>query len=312
MAKTKEKTMNEVTEKEVNFGELELKIAKPSLNADKTMVVSGNFTELGANIKALVEKYKNTKLTMDNISYVKTLKGHFTSLRTGIERERKEWKKVYITPASKLIDSMCDELQKIVEEGESALSVQLEEFDNKRKEELTVILKEYVAESVAKHNLRDEYATQIQLLDKYYNKTQEEEDSADDIERQASELEKKQKEYDSGVELIKAECEDAGFLPDTYIRELNYKSAMEIILEVKADKKKAKEMQDKIDSGEKVVVGKSVDDELKNALDASNGFEDEEDKYRERILRVRYLASQAKLMGRFFKENNIQFEFIEK
>lgn len=312
MAKTKEKTMNEVEQvKEVSFGELELKIAKPSLNADKTMVVSGNFTELGANIKALVDKYKNTKLTMDNISYVKTLKGHFTSLRTGIERERKEWKKVYITPASKLIDSMCDELQKIVEEGESALSVQLEEFDNRRKEELTVILKEYVAESVAKHNLRDEYATQIQLLDKYYNKTQEEEDSADDIERQAVELEKKQREYDSGVELIKAECEDASFLPDTYIRELSYKSAMEIILEIKADKKRKEELKAKIDSGEKVVVGEPIDDKLKKELEVSNGFEDEEDKYRERILRVRYLASQAKLMGRFFKENNIQFEFLE-
>lgn len=304
--------MNDIKEKEVSFGELELKIAKPSLNADKTMIVSGNFTELGENIKSLVEKYKNTKLTMDNISYVKTLKGHFTSLRTGIERERKEWKKVYITPASKLIDSMCDELQKIVAEGESALSVQLEEFDNRRKQELTVILKEYVAESVAKHNLRDEYATQIQLLDKYYNKTQEEADSADDIERQAVELEKKQKEYDSGVTLIKAECEDAGFLPDTYIRELSYKSAMEIILEIKADKKRAKEIQDKIDNGEKIVLGKPIDAVLKNALDISNGFEDEEDKYRERILRVRYLASQAKLMGKFFKENNIQFEFIEK
>ena len=304
--------MNDIKEKEVSFGELELKIAKPSLNADKTMVVSGNFTELGENIKSLVEKYKNTKLTMDNISYVKTLKGHFTSLRTGIERERKEWKKVYITPASKLIDSMCDELQKIVAEGESALSAQLEEFDNRRKEELTIILKEYVADSVVKHNLRTEYASQIKLLDKYYNKTQEEEDSADDIERQAVELEKKQKEYDSGVTLIKAECEDADFLPDIYIRELNYKSAMEIILEIKADKKKAKEMQDKIDNGEKIVLGKPIDDELKNALDASNGFEDEEDKYRERILRVRYLASQAKLMGKFFKENNIQFEFIEK
>ena len=304
--------MNDIKEKEVSFGKLELKIAKPSLNADKTMVVSGNFTELGENIKSLVEKYKNTKLTTDNISYVKTLKGHFTSLRTGIERERKEWKKVYITPASKLIDSMCDELQKIVAEGESALSVQLEEFDNRRKQELTVILKEYVADSVVKHNLRTEYASQIKLLDKYYNKTQEEADSADDIERQAIELEKKQKEYDSGVTLIKAECEDAGFLPDTYIRELSYKSAMEIILEIKADKKRAKEIQDKIDNGEKIVLGKPIDDELKNALDISNGFEDEEDKYRERILRVRYLASQAKLMGKFFKENNIQFEFIEK
>lgn len=303
--------MNE-KEKEVSFGELELKIAKPSLNADKTMVVSGNFTELGANIKSLVEKYKNTKLTMDNISYIKTLKGHFTSLRTGIERERKEWKKVYITPASKLIDSMCDELQKIVAEGESALSVQLEEFDNRRKEELTVILKEYVADSVVKHNLRTEYAEQIKLLDKYYNKTQEEADSADDIERQATELERKQSEYDAGVKLIASECEDAGFLPDTYIRELSYKSAMEIVLEIKADKKKAKEMQDKIDKGEKIVLGKPIDAVLKNALDISNGFEDEEDKYRERILKIRYLASQAKLMGKFFKENNIQFEFIEK
>ena len=36
------------------------------------------------------------------------------------------------------------------------------------------------------------------------------------------------------------------------------------------------------------------------------------EKYWERILRVRYLASQAKLMGKFFKENNIQFDFIEK
>lgn len=304
--------MNDIKEKEVSFGELELKIAKPSLNADKTMVVSGNFTELGENIKSLVEMYKNTKLTMDNISYVKTLKGQFTSLRTGIERERKEWKKVYITPASKLIDSMCDELQKIVAEGESALSVQLEEFDNRRKEELTVILKEYVADSVVKHNLRTEYASQIKLLDKYYNKTQEEADSVEDIERQAVELEKKQKEYDSGVALIKAECEDAGFLPDIYIRELNYKSAMEIILEIKADKKKVKEMQDKIDNGDKIVLGKPIDAVLKNTLDISNGFKDEEDKYKERILRVRYLASQAKLMGKFFKENNIQFDFIEK
>ena len=38
--------MNDIKEKEVSFGELELKIAKPSLNTDKTMVVSVNFTEL--------------------------------------------------------------------------------------------------------------------------------------------------------------------------------------------------------------------------------------------------------------------------
>ena len=293
--------------KEIGFGELELKIEKPSLNADKTMVIAGNFTELGKNITSLVERYKGTQLTEDNVSYVKTLKGHFTSLRTGIERERKEWKKVYITPASKLIDSMCDELQKIVAEGENALGIQLEAYDQKRKNELTVILKEYVSESCVKHNLREEYANQVQLLEKYYNKTQNEEDSADDIERQCAELEKKQKEYDSGVALIKSECEEAGFLADSYIRELKYKSAMEIFLEIKQDKKTSDEINKKTDAGEKIVVGENISEELKKAL----SFDTLEEEKRTRIIRVTYTKEQAKLMSRFFKENNIQFEFVK-
>ena len=302
------RVMDSLVANEVGFGELELKIEKPSLNADKTLSVAGNFTELGNSIQLLVKKYKNTVLTEDNVSYVKTLKGHFTSLRTGIERERKEWKKVYITPASKLIDSMCDELQKIVAEGEGALATQLEEYDQKRKDELTLILNEYVQDAIKKHNLREEYASQIKLLDKYYNKTQNEEDSADDIEAQAVELEKKQKEYDSGVALIKAECEDAGFLADAYIRELSYKSAMEIILEIKADKKTSAEMKAKLDAGEKVVIGEPLSEELKKAITVADSFEDDE--MRERTLWIRYSPSQAKLIGNFFKDNHIDFKFL--
>ena len=308
MAKTKQgSTVAPVEEKEVGFGELELKIAKPSLNADKTISVGGNFTEVGENIQRLVNRYKDTQLTDENVAYVKTLKGHFVSLRTGIERERKEWKKVYIQPASKLIDSMCDELLTIVSEGETALGSQLDAYDQKRKDELTIVLKEYVADAVAKHNLRDEYASQIQLIDKYYNKTQAEEDSADDIERQAVELEKKQKESESGVALIKAECEDAGFVPEAYIRELSYKTATEIILEIKQDKKSKAELQSKAEAGEKVVIGENIDAELEKAqtLDKADSGE-----MRVRVLRVTYKPEQAKLMAKFFKENKISFEFI--
>ena len=310
MAKEKQMETEIVeTTKEVDFGELELKISKPSLNSDKTLSVSGNFTELGANIKALVEKYKNTQLTEENVGYVKTLKGHFVSLRTGIDRERKEWKKVYIDPADKLIKSMCDELLAIVAEGENALGAQLEAYDEKRKAELTIILKEYIADSAEKHGLRKEYADQIQLIDKYYNKTQHEEDSADDIERQACELEKKQKEYDAGVALIKEELEGTGFLPDTYLRELQYRSATEIIMEIKADKKASAELKAKEEAGEKIVIGQSTDEELQKATSLDSKEESEE--LRERVLRVRYKPAQAKLMADFFKKNNIQFEFIK-
>ena len=311
MTQTKGKKMIEVVveqTKEVGFDELELKIAKPTLAQDKTLVIHGNFEELGNKIQSVVDRYRGTQLTEDNVSYVKTLKGQFTSLRTGIERERKEYKKVYITPASKLIDSMCDELQKIVAQGENALDEQLDEFDQKRKDELTVILKEYVEESCKKHNLREEYATQVQLLDKYYNKTQNEEDSADDIERQCTELEKKQNEYDAGVALIKVECEGTGFVADTYTRELQYKSAMEIILEIKADKKTSEELKAKEEADEKIIIGKPIDEELKKAL-KFNASETKEET-RTRVLRVTYKAEQSKLMAKFFTDNNISFEFI--
>ena len=296
--------------KEVGFSDLELRISKPSLASDKTLQITGNFTELSSRIRSVVDRYKTVQLTEDNVSYVKTLKQQFVSLRTGIERERREYKKAYITPASKLLDSMCDELQKIVNEGESALQVQLEEYDERRKNELTLVLKEYVSESARKHNLRAEYEAQIQLLDKYYNKTQAEEDSADDIERQAVELEKKQNEYDSGVELISAECEEAGFLADVYIRQLAYKSAVEIIKEIKADKK-AKAEKDIAqtsadDTEEKIQVGEPISEELRKAMTY-----EKKEALRTRIMRVTYKATLGKEIARFFVTHGIEYEFIK-
>lgn len=307
--KKMEKAVVVEEEKEVGFGELELKIQKPALNADKTLSISGNFEELGNKIQKVVDKYKNEVLTEENVGYIKNLKSQFVSLRTGIERERKEYKKVYLDPATKLINAMCDELQKIVAEGENALGAQLDAYDQRRKDELTVILNEYKDEAAAKHNLRDEYKDQIQLIDKYYNKTQNEEDSADDIERQAAELEKKQKEYDSGVALITTECNDAGLLPDAYLRELQYKSAMEIILEIKQDKKTRDEMKAKEAAGEKIVIGEPITEELKKAVTLDSKEDKEE--LRTRVLRITYKPEQAKLMASFFRENKIQFEFIQ-
>ena len=306
----KEEKAVEVAEtKEVDFGDIALKIAKPTLNSDKTISIVGNFSDVGSKIQAVVDRYKDTQLTEDNVDYVKTLKKQFVSLRTGIDRERKEYMKVYITPAKDLVDSMCKELLAIVDAGESALGKQLDEYDQRRKDELTIILNEYKADAAAKHNLREEYACQIKLIDKYYNKTQNEEDSADDIERQACELEKKQKEYDAGVVLIKEELEGTGFLPDTYLRELQYCSAMEIIMEIKADKKASAELKAKEEAGEKIVIGQSIDEELQKATSLDSKEESEE--LRERVLRVRYKPAQAKLMADFFKKNNIQFEFIK-
>ena len=294
--------------KDVDFGDLALKIAKPTLNADKTVTISGNFSELGANIQKVVDRYKGTQLTEDNVEYVKTLKKQFVSLRTGVEREVKEWKDVYLDPAEDLLKAMKNELLAIISEGESALGKQLDEYDQRRKDELTVILNDYVNDAIEKFGLRSEYATKIVLKKEYYNKTQKEEDSIDDINAQAEELSRKQKDYDNGVALIKMECEDSGLLPDAYIRELEYHSASEIIMEIKQDRKAKAELEKKADEGEKVVIGADADSEIAKQMDRATKLNKAEKKTK--VIRVTYLPSQAKLLGEFFKTNGIEFEFI--
>ena len=296
--------------KDVDFEDLELKIEKPSLNKDNAVTIGGNWDRLKGNIQKVVDKYKGTQLTEDNVEYVKALKKQFVSLRTGVELDFKNYKTAYLDPAENLIKAVKAELLAVIDEGESALGAQLDEYDQRRKDELTVILKEYVEEAVEKYHLRDEYATQIQLVKQYYNKTQKEEDTIADIERQAKELAEKQSAYDNGVALIKAECEESGLLPDAYIRELAYRNAMEIIMEIKQDKKAQAELKTRAEEGEKVSIGAEEDSEIAKQIEKATKLDAKEDEERTKILRVTYKASQAKLMARFFKENSIKFEFI--
>lgn len=313
MAQKKVKEMAEevvVTEvKDVDFGDLELKIEKPVLNKDKAVTIGGNWDNLKANIKKVVDRYKGTQLTEDNVDYVKSLKKQFVSLRTGVELDFKNYKTAYLDPAENLIKAVKAELLAVIDEGESALDKQLDEYDQRRKDELTIILKDYVAESVEKYHLRDEYATQIQLKKNYYNKTAKEEETIADIDAQAKELADKQSAYDNGVALIKAECEESGLLPDAYIRELSYRNAMEIIMEIKQDKKSKAELEAKAEEGEKVTIGADVDSEIAQQMAKATSLPKDEE--RTRILKVTYKASQAKLMEDFFKKNDIKFEFVK-
>ena len=104
------------------------------------------------------------------------------------------------------------------------------------------------------------------------------------------------------------ECEETGLLPDSYIRELDYHTASEIIMEIKQDKKAQAELKAKEAQGEKIVIGESEDSVIAEQLKKASELPEDEE--RTKILRVTYKGSQAKLMARFFKENNIKFEFI--
>lgn len=286
---------------------LELQIKKPVMAKDGTVTINGNFTEVAEKIKAIVEQYKGTILTEDNVTYVKTVKSQFVSLRTAIERERKEYKKVYITPHSRLIDSMCDELQKLVAEGEDALTVQLEEYDNKRKEELTKILKDYIAMNC---DLTEEEKAKVVLKKEYYNKTQKEEDTYNDIDVQIEALKQIKKDREAAIMLIESELEGTNIPFQPYIRQLEYHNATEVILQIKADKKRMEE-----EKKAKDVVIKETTSEvyLPEANDSQQMPDVEEgtEEIRTRVMQIWYTASQAEKLNKFFSECGIKFKFVK-
>ena len=288
---------------------LELQLKKPVMAKDGTVTINGNFTEVAEKIKAIVDQYKGTILTEDNVAYVKTVKSQFVSLRTAIERERKEYKKVYITPHSRLIDSMCDQLQQLVAEGEDALTVQLEEYDNKRKEELTKILKNYIAMNC---DLTEEEKAKVVLKKEYYNKTQKEEDTYNDIDAQIEALKQAKKEKEAAILLIESELEGTNIPSQPYIRQLEYHNATEIILQIKADKKRMEEEKKEKD----VVIEKATpevylpedNDSLEIPVAKTEEYTEE---IRIRVMQIWYTASQAEKLNKFFAECGIKFKFVK-
>lgn len=288
---------------------LELQIKKPVMAKDGTVTINGNFTEVAEKIKAIVDQYKGTILTEDNVTYVKTVKSQFVSLRTAIERERKEYKKVYITPHSKLIDSMCDQLQQLVAEGEDALTVQLEEYDNKRKEELTKILKDYIAMNC---DLTEEDKAKVVLKKEYYNKTQKEEDTYNDIDAQIESLKQAKKEKEAAIMLIESEMEGTNIPSQPYIRQLEYHNATEVILQIKADKKR---MEEEKKTKEAVIENPETEVSLPEYNDSEEiqVAKDEEatEEIRTRVMQIWYTASQAEKLNKFFSECGIKFKFVK-
>lgn len=284
----------------------ELVIAKPAVDKGE-LVVTGNFEEAKAYVRTLVEKYKGLTLTDANVGECKAVKAQFVKLRNSIDRERKSWKSAYITPASKTIDALCEDLQKIVAEGEDAIGSQLDAFEQRRKDELTGILNGYVLESANAHGLRDEYKAMIELKDKYYNKTQDEEDSIADIEAQAVELEKQQKDYDCGCELIHSECEGTTLIEEHYTRKLGHVSIAEIVLEIKKDKVTLAEMLKKVEKDMeekgKITVGKAVPVKQSEKPDSAV--------YKTGVFRLTYRAEQSREIEAFFAEKGIKAEKVQ-
>lgn len=253
-----------------------LKIERLSADEGGSLAVRGNFEQMKEKITALVEKYSDVEVSEDNLPYIKTLKGHFVSLRTQIEREKRDWKKAYITPVVSFVDSAASELIALASEAENRFASIIDEYDQKRKEELSVIIEEYIEKAMLDNELPLEAKDMFDVKPKFFNKTQKEEDTANDIELQAVHIAKELKKRKMNEELVTKACLDAFLVPDAYLRLLKFQDVSEVL----------------------------------ETIEQHRASEKDGEKTKEVTLKISYTKEQAKELTKFLKEKRIKFKIL--
>lgn len=216
-----------------DFEDIDFTIDVNVTDAGTELVCNSN--NIKDKIQSLVDRYGSIEITPENVNLVKAVKANFVSLRTRIERERTDFRKMHIDPLNVALNGMCGDLQAIVAKGEDAVTEQLRKYDQKRLDMLNMAIDGYTEEAIQSNGLRPEFASRMVRQKWYYNKTASEADIASDIEAQAMTIRKQQDEHDTGILLINRECEESGLLADSYIRMLEYKTVTEVLLMIKED-----------------------------------------------------------------------------
>lgn len=121
---------------------MELRMSPENIQA-ALPVIGFNYDELKAELAERLQHYNGLVVTEDTIKDAKTDRANLNKLRTAIDTRRKEVKKAYMVPYNNF-EAQCKELTALIDEPIKVIDDQLNEFDERRKQEkLTQVRDEY-------------------------------------------------------------------------------------------------------------------------------------------------------------------------
>lgn len=208
------------------------------VNPVTPLAFNGNFAEVKATLAGIAKKYKGIVITDENIEKYRLIKRQMVSLRTLITARQKESIQQFVKLPEDILKSQFAELLKEVAKVEDDFASQLDVFDQEKKDDLTIILKEYVDLFQEKYKINETNLALIELKDKYYNKTAKESESKADIEEQFIAAQAKEKARADDEKLIKNMCLGTALNPDLFTKQLEYRSCSAIVNDIVDEKER--------------------------------------------------------------------------
>lgn len=263
-----------------------------------------NFDELKGQLSERLENYKGLVVTEDNEREVTKDKAELNKLVKAIDDYRKNQKKEMSAPITEF-ENKCKELTSLVTNVVTPIADQLKAFEDARKEEKRTEVQRQVEKVINNLGLNQTYSSQLDIIDKYLNKTQKLTDTINDLEKRGKILKQAQDQEEllekakrEKIDLIQKTIEDINkkYQLDFKISDFFYLQMEEARNIPNLIESKAQEYLENLKKKQVVVEEKS---EVKEVI--------QEEKIYKFILGVTASLEQARLLKEFLDKNNIQY-----
>ncbi|MFR1675601.1 MAG: DUF1351 domain-containing protein [Fusobacterium sp.] len=263
-----------------------------------------NFDELKDQLSERLENYKGLVVTEDNEREVTKDKAELNKLVKAIDDYRKNQKKEMSAPITEF-ENKCKELTSLVTNVVTPIADQLKAFEDARKEEKRTEVQRHVEKVINDLGLNQTYSSQLDIIDKYLNKTQKLTDTINDLEKRGKILKQAQDQEEllekakrEKIDLIQKTIEDINkkYQLDFKISDFFYLQMEEARNIPNLIESKAQEYLENLKKKQVVVEEKA---EVKEVI--------QEEKIYKFILGVTASLEQARLLKEFLDKNNIQY-----
>lgn len=263
-----------------------------------------NFDELKGQLSERLENYKGLVVTEENEREVTKDKAELNKLVKAIDDYRKNQKKEMSAPITEF-ENKCKELTSLVTNVVTPIADQLKVFEDARKEEKRTEVQKQVEKVINDLGLNQTYSSQLDILDKYLNKTQKLTDTIDDLEKRGKILKQAQEQEElfekakrEKIDLIQKTIEDINkkYQLDFKISDFFYLQMEEARNIPNLIESKAQEYLENLKKKQVVVEEKA---EVKEVV--------QEETIYKFLLGITTSLEKAKLLKEFLDKNNIQY-----
>ena len=207
------------------------------------------YDDIKKQLEEDVAKYQNYIVTEDTLDLDTKLRAELNKKAKAIDDKRKDVESLISEPI-KEFKNKCDVLKNLYVEVSKNIDIQIKAFENKRKEEKKEEIDKLFNKISSEMGLKDKYKNQIEFDERYLNKTYSIDNVKEDLINKIHLLLEKQIEEEKNIEAIKKQVDIVNqntkvkLDANDFIKELNYMTFQDIILQINEKSKKI-EIQEK-------------------------------------------------------------------